>query len=127
LCAKSILLSALAGAFALVVWSVAFDPGRAWWTRILVALLLTPLSAFLAWAASMALADSVLGRAVRVANAVALPSRRAGYSLRLPDGRFAEFIFHNPWAALRAHRRYAVVLGRYSRVIVAPPVEEASP
>ena len=46
---------------------------------------------------------------MRVDGAVALASRRAGWSLRLPDGRFAEFILHNPWAPLVTDARYAAV------------------
>jgi hypothetical protein len=53
---------------------------------------------------------------------VALPLRRfSGISFRLPDGRSAEFILYNPGPALVPNRRYAVTVGRWSRVLVAPP------
>jgi len=71
-----------------------------------------------------AFADAILGRAERVTGAEALPSRRAGWSLQLPDGRFAEYVLWNPWGDLVAGKRYTVTIGARSRVLVAEPVEE---
>lgn len=70
-----------------------------------------------------ALFDAVLGRAVEVTGAIALDEkqRRAGWSLKLPDGHFAEFLFANRGAPLVAGSRYTVVIGVHSRVLVAPP------
>lgn len=76
---------------------------------------------FLAWAAGLALLDAVKGEALEATGAVALKSRRAGYSLRLPSGRFVEYILHNPWEPLTPGARYTVVYGRHSGVLVAPP------
>jgi hypothetical protein len=121
LAAKAILLLVMAGLFDGIAWRVGVDGGRWWSTRVAAALLLGPLGLFLGWAALLALADAVAGGARRFANAVALRSRRAGYSLRLPDGRFAEFILHNPWSPLEPNATYSVTVGRYSRVIVARP------
>jgi len=80
---------------------------------------------FLAWAAGLAFLDVVLGQALESTGAVALKSRRAGCSLRLPSGRFVEYILHNPWQRLTPGARYTVTYGKYSRVLVAPPREEA--
>jgi hypothetical protein len=69
-------------------------------------------------------ADALVGRAVRVSGAEALASRRAGWSLRLPDGHFAEFILWNPWPDLEPGRRYMLLLGARSRVVVERPEPE---
>lgn len=79
---------------------------------------------FLVWAAGLACLDVLQGEALESSGAVALKSRRAGYSLKLPSGRFVEYILHNPWQRLVPGQRYTVTYGRHSRVLVAPPVEE---
>lgn len=73
-----------------------------------------------------ALFDAVLGRAVEVKGAIALDEqqRRAGWSLKLPDGHFAEFLFANRGAPLVPGLRYTVVIGVHSRVLVEPPSPE---
>jgi hypothetical protein len=121
LAAKGLLLAGIAALFFAVVWWTAWDPTRAWLTRAGVGVAFALLSAFLAWAACLAFADAVVGQAEQRRGAVALPSRRSGYSLRLPDGRYVEFILHNPWGPLGSGRAYTVTFGRFSRVLVAPP------
>ncbi len=79
----------------------------------------------MAWAASLGLADVVLGQALVANGAKALKSRRAGYSLRLPSGRFVEYVLYNPWPALAPDATYTVVYGRFSGVLVAPPQPES--
>ena len=149
LAAKGAPLLGVGGIFAAVAWRVlapslshaagalAYSAAALFllWATALFLLWATAL--FLLWAAALALGGATQGAAVRVDGAVALASRRAGWSLRLPDGRFAEFILHNPWAPLvtdaryaAVHNpwaplvtdaRYAAVRGRLSRVIVRPP------
>ncbi|MCC6337034.1 MAG: hypothetical protein IT380_23955 [Myxococcales bacterium] len=79
---------------------------------------------FLLWAAGLALLDVLRGEALVSTGAVALKSRRAGYSLKLPSGRFVEYILHNPWQRLTPGKTYTVTYGRHSGVLVAPPREE---
>lgn len=79
---------------------------------------------FLLWAAGLAALDVVKGEALESGGAVALKSRRAGYSLQLPSGRFVEYILHNPWQRLTPGAKYTVTYGRHSGVLVAPPREE---
>jgi hypothetical protein len=90
-----------------------------------LALLFALPALFCAWTSAMGFADALTGRAITVSGAIALASRRNGNSLKLPDGRFAEFILHNPWSALTPHARYTLTIGRWSRVIVEPPRPEA--
>ena len=78
-----------------------------------------------AWAASLGLADVVVGKALVATGAKPLKSRRAGYSLRLPSGRFVEYVLYNPWPSLAPDVTYTVVYGRFSGVLVAPPQPEA--
>ena len=122
LAGKAVLLAGLAAAFAfmghacwskwhwglLARWSGAVLPGVA---------ALSLLSA-----ASRGLVDAVLGQAVRTPGAKPLKSRRSGYSLRLPDGRFVEYVLYNPWPALEQGQRYTVTYGTFSRVLVEPPL-----
>ncbi|MBE2249584.1 MAG: hypothetical protein IAE78_08535 [Myxococcus sp.] len=68
-----------------------------------------------------ALLDALLGEAVVVEGAVALPSRRSGLSFKLPDGRFGEFLLWNTWSALEPGATYTLVLARRSRAQVAAP------
>jgi hypothetical protein len=119
---KAALLLGLAAVFAaLAVEAVRGD--HAGWARGLGLLCALP-APFLVWAAGTGLLDAALGRAVEVSGAVALRSRRSGYSLQLPDGHFAEFPLFNPGSRLEPGHRYRVTVGRYSRVIVEPPRPE---
>ncbi len=77
-----------------------------------------------AWAAGLGLADAVRGQALEGRGARPLKSRRSGYSLRLPSGRFVEYVLYNPWPALCAEQTYTVTYGRHSGVLVAPPSPE---
>ena len=76
-----------------------------------------------AWTASLGVADVVLGEAIVASGARPLKSRRAGYSLRLPSGRFVEYVLYNPWPTLSPDATYTVVHGRFSGVLVAPENE----
>jgi len=120
---KAMLLLGIAALFALPALRIATGSGL-WPLRVLVGLFLAVLGAYVAWAGSLGIRDAVAGRAERVAGAVALQSRRAGYSLRLPDGSFVELILWNPWQPLVPGRRYTVTFGRHSRVLVRPPEPE---
>ncbi len=119
---KAVLLLGLAAAFALLAREAVLGEHAAW-ARVLGLLCALP-GPFLVWAASTGLLDALAGRAVEVTGAVALQSRRSGYSLKLPDGHFAEFPLFNPYPALEPGRRYGLTLGRWSRVIVEPPRPE---
>jgi len=121
---KGALLLLLGGAFAALLGRSLVVPWP-WAVRLLVAAGCALVAQFLFWNASLAVLDSVSGRALRVKGATALADRRSGYSLRLPDGRFVEFILWNPWEPLRPGTRYTVTFGRYSRVLVMPPEGES--
>lgn len=119
--AKGVALAALAGLF-VFLGAEAF--GRWHWPLLarVSALGLTLFAgAFLAWAATLALVDVALGKAVRSHGARPLKTRRSGYSLELPGGGFVEYILYNPWQPLQQGATYTVVYGRRSRVLVAPP------
>ncbi len=77
-----------------------------------------------AWAAALGFADAIRGEALQSPGARPLKSRRAGYSLRLPSGRFVEYVLYNPWPVLAPDQRYTVTYGRHSGVLVAPPLPE---
>jgi hypothetical protein len=121
---KGALLAALSAVFA---WLGVEAWARWHWAfaaRLSGVALCAVAAGFLLWAAGLALLDVVKGEALESHGAVALKSRRAGYSLELPSGRFVEYILHNPWQRLTPGKRYTVTYGKYSRVLVAPPVEE---
>jgi hypothetical protein len=120
---KGALLAGIAAVFARLAIQLAFGASL-WPLRIAAGLVLAPLALFLLWAAGLGLVDALLGRAERASGALALQSRRAGYSLQLPDGRFVEFILWNPWQPVVPGRRYTVVFGRRSMVLVRPPEPE---
>jgi len=90
------------------------------------ALLLAISALAVAWAACLAVADVVLGQAIVAKGAKPLKSRRAGYSLQLPSGRFVEYVLYNPWPSLSPDTTYTVVHGRFSGVLVAQPSPEPS-
>jgi len=127
LLAKGLLLASMAALFVglgVAAWA------RSGWpvpVRVSVIIIAGVLALFLSWAAALALLDAVLGWAVRATGAVPLRSRRAGHSLKLPDGRHVEYILHNPWEPLRQGETYSVLYGRHSRVLVAPPERVVSP
>ena len=76
-------------------------------------------------AAGRGFADAVIGEALVGKGAKPLKSRRSGYSLRLPSGRFVEYVLYNPWPSLAPDATYTVVYGKFSGVIVAPPQPES--
>lgn len=127
LLAKGALLAALA---ALFIWLGVEAWARWHWpatARVSVAALAASLALFLGWAASLALLDVVLGRAERSTGAVPLKRRRTGYSLKLPSGRYVEYILYNPWQPLQQGATYTVLYGHRSGVLVAPPEPETTP
>ena len=85
------------------------------------ALLLAIAAGSVARAAGLGVADVVLGQALIGNGAKPLESRRSGYSLRLPSGRFVEYVLYNPWPTLSPEATYTVTYGRFSGVLVAPP------
>lgn len=124
---KALLLLSMSALFLGLAWA-------AWskweWhvlARLSGATLLAVAAVSVAWAASLGVADVVLGQALTANGAKPLKSRRAGYSLRLPSGRFVEYVLYNPWPALAPDATYTVVYGRFSGVMVAPPRPESSP
>jgi hypothetical protein len=130
LLAKGALLLGLGVVFAWLELALLRAEDRSWWLRGPGLLVGAVALLFLVRTSRMALMDVVQGRAVRESGAVALRSRRSGYSLQLPSGRFVEFILWNPWQPLVPGRRYTVTFGRVSGVLVAPPEverEEAAP
>lgn len=124
LTAKALLLLTIATAFAFM----AFTCWTRWHWGLLArwsgAVLLGIGALSLVSAAGRGLVDAVLGQAVRTAGAKPLESRRSGYSLRLPDGRFVEYVLYNPWPALEQGQTYTVTYGKFSRVLVEPPLQE---
>ena len=117
--------------FSLLFLSLAWAAWSKWdWhvlARLSGAALLTIGAVSVGWAASLGLADVVLGQAVVGSGAKPLKSRRTGYSLQLPSGRFVEYVLYNPWPALAPELTYTVVYGRFSGVLVAPPQPEGAP
>lgn len=126
LAAKALLLMGIAALFAVPALRIASGQGL-WPVRAGVALFLAALGAYVAWAASLGLRDAALGRAERASGAVALQSRKAGYSLQLPDGSFVEYVLWNPWGPLVPGQRYTVTFGRHSKVLVRAPEPEVTP
>ena len=118
---KALLLLSISFAFLAMAW-VAWTKWH--WpllARISGAGLLGIAGGSVAWAACLGLADVVMGQALVEKGARPLKSRRAGYSLRLPSGRFVEYVLYNPWPPLAPDATYTVVYGRFSRVLVARP------
>jgi hypothetical protein len=121
LAGKGALLGSLCLLFVALTLKGTLDAERHVVVRLLSVLFAFP-AWFVGWTALLAFADAVLGEAREVTGAIALRSRKAGYSLKMPDGHFAEFILWNPWPIdLVPDRAYRVIIGRRSRVMVAPP------
>jgi hypothetical protein len=118
--AKGLLLLLMALGF-VAIGVAMLDPRHSLAVRIPLGAVSLYLALVLARLARLDVADALSGAAVQVAGAEALTSRRAGWSLRLPDGHFAEYVLWNSWEPLQPGRRYTVVLGRRSRVLVARP------
>lgn len=123
---KALLLLSFSCAFLGMAWVAWTRWDWSLFARLSGAVLLAIAGASVAWAASLGLADVVLGHALVAKGAKPLKSRRAGYSLRLPSGRFVEYVLYNPWPTLAPDATYTVVYGRFSGVMVAPPQPEAS-
>ena len=124
---KALLLLALAVLFTALLVAGAFGANRHLLTRLTSLVVFGVCAAFLYWTAALALFDAVLGRAVRVEDAVALPPRRlSGVSFQVAGGRPAEFLLYNPGAPLETGAPYSVVVGRWSRVLVEAPVRRAA-
>lgn len=122
LAGKGLLLFSLALVFGALLQRGALAGDRHVLLRAVAAVLFGVPFFFLVWTSLLAFADAVAGQAVRVDGAVALgkKGRFSGVSFRLPDGRSAEFILAGP--PIEAGRKYAVTIGRWSRVLVEPPV-----
>ena len=124
LAAKALLLLAFAATFAFLAWSA----WTKWDWHVLARLsgaALMAIAAFsMAGAASLGFADALLGQAIEAKGARPLKSRRSGYSLQLPNGKFVEYVLYNPWPTLAADQTYPVVYGKYSRVLVARPLPD---
>lgn len=128
LAVKSLSLLALAALFTALLAAGTLGAGRHVLTRAVSLVVFGVCAAFLYWTAALAFLDALLGRAVRVTGAVALkPRGLSGVSFRVPGSRPAEFLLYNPWQPLETGAPYSVVVGRWSRVIVEPPVRDMSP
>ncbi|MFT3713871.1 MAG: hypothetical protein QM817_39935 [Archangium sp.] len=124
LAGKALLLLGFAGLFALMAWS-SFT--RWHWpllARVSGSALLAIGALAIASAALRGLADAILGDAETTRGAKPLKSRRSGYSLQLPNGKFVEYVLYNPWPALAQDQTYTVTYGKFSRVLVARPLPE---
>ena len=121
LAAKGALLLAFALGFAALAIAVAGESGRSALLRVGVAGLFGFQAAFLGWASWLAFLDAALGAALRESGAEPLASRRSGRSMRLPGGRYLEYLLWNSWAPLESGCRYTVTYGRASGVLVARP------
>jgi hypothetical protein len=127
LAAKALLLLSIAGFFAflaLTAWTKWHWPLLA---RLSGAAFLVLAASSVGWAAGLGFADALLGQALEGHGAKTLKSRRSGYSLRLPSGRFVEYVLYNPWPALSPEQTYTVVYGRFSGVLVSQPLPEPGP
>ena len=121
---KALLLLSFSCAFLGMAWVAWSKWDWSLFARLSGTVLLAIAGASVAWAAGLGLADVVVGEALVAKGARPLKSRRAGYSLRLPSGRFVEYVLYNPWPALAPDETYTVVYGRFSGVMVAPPQPE---
>lgn len=120
LVAKALLLLAISAGFFWIAWSAVRDSN--WVIQAAGGAAFSFLGVFIAWAASLGLADAALGQTRTEDGVRVLANRRQGYSMRAPSGRFVEFILFNPWGKLDPAASYRVTYGRYSGVIVVSPV-----
>ncbi len=118
---KGLLLAGLAFVFVGLLARLLGEAGPRWWWQVTGTVVFGGPAVFLVRTARLAWTDALLGQAVRERGATALAIRRAGVSLRGKGGRFVEYLLWNPWPPLLAGRRYTVVFGRHSGVLVAPP------
>ena len=117
---KAVLLLSISGGFLWIALGAARDPS--WPIKALGGTGFTALGLFIAWAAGLGIADALVGQTRTEEGVRVLESRRQGYSMRAPSGRFVEFILWNPWGKLDPRATYSVTYGRYSGVIVQRPV-----
>jgi hypothetical protein len=121
--AKGALLAGLGLGFVAIALGGVVQPwrlvGRALFASLFFLVGLFPLAV-----SRHAFLDALLGATVEVTDAVALDDRqrRAGHSFKLPTGRYAEFLWRNPWEPLVPGARYTLVLAARSRIVVARPV-----
>lgn len=120
LSAKALLLPSIAAGFLWIAYWAVLDPSLP--IRALGGVAFTSLGMFIAWAAGLGFADAVSGQTRTEEGVRVLKSRRQGYSMRAPSGRFVEFILWNPWGPLDPDAIYCVTYGRFSGVIVQKPV-----
>jgi hypothetical protein len=120
LVAKALLLLGISASLFWIAFAAFGDPSLP--IRALGGVGFSALGLFIAWAASLGLADAVLAQTRTEEGVRVLESKRRGYSMRTPSGRFIEFILWNPWGKLEPDRLYSVTYGRFSGVIVCRPV-----
>ncbi len=123
LVAKAVLLLAISGGFGWIAYLSVLDP--AWPIKALGGVAFSALALFIAWAAGLGIADAIAGKSRSEEGVRVLESRRRGYSMRTPSGRFVEFILWNPWGPLDPASVYRVTYGRFSGVIVERPVAKS--
>jgi hypothetical protein len=124
LAGKALLLLSFSGLFALMSFAAFTKWHWHFLARLSGSALLAIGAVAIAGAALRGLADALLGDAETTRGAKPLKSRRSGYSLQLPNGKFVEYVLYNPWPALAQDQTYTVTYGRYSRVLVARPLPE---
>lgn len=123
--AKALLLFALGIVFLGLAWGAWSKWHWPLLARASGAVLLAIGAVSLASAAGRGFADAVLGEALVGKGARPLKSRRSGYSLQLPSGRFVEYVLYNPWPSLAPDATYTVVYGKFSGVLVEQPQPES--
>lgn len=121
LAAKGVLLLSLGVVFGVVAAGATVKTEWHPALRLAVAVVFALVGLFPASQSRSALLDAVLGEAIVVDGAVALPSRKSGLSFSLPNGRFGEFLLWNSWEPLVPGATYSLVLARRSRVVVERP------
>lgn len=126
LASKASLLLVLMLVFLALTAAVALREGLHWAFKVPLGAFFAVNTAFLAWTTWLGAADALFGQAVTVKGAAPLPSRKSGVSFRLPDGRTAEYLLVNNWAATQPDHRYTLTIGRFSHVIVAEPFDEGA-
>jgi hypothetical protein len=125
LAVKALFLLAVAFGFLFLATQALLESSAS--LRALGAIFFAALGLFIGWAAALGLADAGLGQSRTEEGVRVLESRRRGYSMRTPSGRFVEFILWNPWGKLEPAALYRVTYGRFSGVIVERPAPVAPP